>query len=574
MYLFGMYFAMLAGPITVLPQAADAQILALEDILTLPFRDREYIRYVWINKQGAELFRAGKAVSFTLNWASTNPDIYQPQVIGKLPGPFLVRVDLRAFTFTDEDTKRWIRLWDEFTFDPNFSVLITSDMVKLFQVETSELPIGVKKANFAKKKFLVDCKPYVWPGDGKTYTEKWISVIRVPQRTLDPVVLAKLETETNSIAPVVQYEYMILRMLSSIKDDEIYTTIFGGLWYEFSGVRTAKEAGKKKGTDLDVLFQDLGIIDDADGEVKFQDKFDALGSDKRLIMEHSGVTGKIRAVYVFPTLKRLKGVLIVTQDVKDSSIDILKNAFMNVLDFKPDAMEALWVGSNGGQKSALFNEAGARQDQVPDTVAIDTTIPDGNTKRLDSLSCITCHGARPKSNGWHPLVNDAQGNFRNLITDVSNKKRSVDDTRRLIAAKYRFDPTDTLLDLRRGTIGAVLEMTGPYPGEGDQTSVYEVTAKEILSIRNKYRYDRISAAVALQELGYDIGKNDPKSTLQTLLPPDPDSRNDLFGLVPEDVRNGRLLRGGTIGRYEWSLTQGFVAPRIKQTMLQRAKKAE
>lgn len=534
------------------------------DAKSLSPLDRPFTRYVWVwtgDKDDA------KVISFLLNWLSNSAVVWKPLVLGGDKLPMLVRVDLRRYAPDVDSLKRWIKTWEKLSLDPNFSLLITGDSIRVL-TETLEgkLPFGIKEVSSKTGKLLIEVPPYT--EDGKEWKEKWVTVIR------QLLFGGELEALLGTAAPIVQSDYFVIRALGSIRDKGLFAEVFGGEYYGFSGVRSAKEANKKS-SDLDVLFQDLGIIDDADGKVKAQDKLDRLGSEQRIAMIHSKVTGKIRAVHILPTLKsvRKKGILFITQDSKDQSIDILQNPFMNLLAYQPDAMEAIWVDANGSQKYALFNQQGQLQDEVPPDVANDNTIPTPYTKRLQAgIGCIICHGHDGKD-GWQDLPNEVNLPLKrglDLKADLSNRKRSTPETLNLIAGKYSGNADETLRDLRRGLIGSVLEMTGPWKDSKEQLDVYKLTALQVEKIRKRYFFTSVDASMGLKELGIDPGEQ-PIETLRQLLPPDTNSKVDFLSLVPEDIRIGQMLAGKAIPRIQWELVKGFVQGRIHKQPIKEKK---
>lgn len=554
--------------VTLLPGPAQAQAAALADASKLTPFDRQFVRYLWI-PQGTNTPSHIKVVSFTLNWISNATTISRPPVFGgqKLPeggySPAIVRVDLRRYAPRPNDLERWINTWERLELDPSFNRLITSDTIKLLAETLAEVPFGVTKIE--KDGTLV-----VRQADGTT---KNVNVVRSPAPYLQPVIRAKLEQDLRTFAPVVRWDYFVMRALASIEDAGLFTDLLGGLYYQFIGVRKAKEAGFKKASDLDVLFLDLGIVDDAD-KGGAQAKLDRLASDQRVAMLRSNVTGKVRAVYILPTLSsvRHRGIVFLTMDVKDQNIDLLKNVFANLLDLKPDAMEVIWVAANGSQRYALFNAQGALQQEVPPDIAIDHTIPTPYTKRLQVTGCITCHGAK-LLDGWQPIPNEVQLTRKGLdiITDISDRNKAVPEILELLAAKYGGNADGTLTELRRGLIASVLQMTGPWPDDKDQTGVYGLTSGAIDKLRQAYWYEPITAKTVLEEIGVEHGKTDPLTVLRDLLPPDPLSRNDLLRLIPEDVRVGQLLSGRGISRAHFALVEGFIRTRVNQTYNTRLK---
>lgn len=499
-----------------------------------------------------------------------------PPVIGGGGSPLLTRVDLGVYWNKARDLERAIRTWDLLTFDPNFSLNITADTIKL--LGDSPLPEGVK-FHPEEKRFEAPCKPYTV--DGNTYSTKWVSVIRFPAHHLDARVVADLERQTHSVAPVVQSEYFLMRALATIQggvvpnvaDDALYKDLWGGLYYDFKGVRTAKQAGKTNASDLDVFFEDMGIIDDADGKVKAFDKIrNKMQSDRQASMGESKVTGKPRIVLVLPTLKTTRGpsVVMITMDFRDTSIDLNQWAFANQLEPRPDAMEIIWTEPDGSQGYALFNGKGELQREVPGDIANDHGIPRPYTKRLQIMGCITCHA---ENNGWQPMPNEFRAPLKrgiSIIADVGDKKKRADPERLNTLDNLTEGQLDELLgDLRQSLGRTVLMTTGPWPdGAKDQVDIYGVTGRSIDSLRRRFWFTPIGPEAALRELHVTMPKEKDKilARFRELTP--------TTGEGFEDPRMARLQEGLTLDRVRFDQFKPFLAARVATSLAREAKRKE
>jgi hypothetical protein len=582
----------------------DVHAIALSDLLSLPDYEWPYVRYLALDS-----VENVKVVSFVLNWLSNAPVVWKPPVLALGPpvnggpsGPCLVRVDLRRYAPRVAQMKRWARTWEELAFDPDYNVLVTKDALELL-AKGEHLPFGVKEVNQDNGKLLVKTKPYTHT-DGNRYEYRWVDVLRLPARHVDQRALAGLEERTISLAPVVRWTYFTLRALSSIRDKGVFKDVFGGLYYEFVGLRRAKDDGRKGVTDLDLLLEDLGVIDDA-SKTKFQEKLDRLDAEQRVAMVRSEVTGKVRAVYFFQVQRnpRRRAMVFLTQDVKDQEVDLSKNVFANLLALQPDAMEVIWVDSNGSQKYALFNGQGELQDEVPPDIANDNTVPHPYTQRLQTTGCIVCHGAKG-NDGWMPAPNQVYEiakalpgrkglgrlNIQDDLSRLRGKKYaelSREEVLSLIEGKYAGNADGTLADLRRGLISSVLEMTGPYRDDKTpQLEVYKRTAEAVGRLRDDYWYKLVTPEVALEEI-YRILRGGGRPTaakgvsaagqLGALLPADPSAAataDDYHQFVEEDLTLGQLKAGIGVGRAHWELKKGFALGRAKQVLdaQDRAKK--
>lgn len=549
-----------------------ALALVVADLQGMDAGDAIFTRYIWIEGAAHEDLQA---VSLTMNYFGLESTIYKPLPLGK-DKLMVVRVDLRHYAGRSvEDINRMIKTWEEFQFDPKFSLLITKDTLKFLDLKV--VPT-VKKTVQERK--LVDVKPYVWT-DGKTYTKDYRTVnkvvevpfatsgedvVRIPSEHIDLVAYELAASLTQSQAPLVSHPYFITRGLSAIqtsgiagreKDDGVYKTIYGGLYYELAGVRAAG----KKGTDLDLLFEDLGI-GSVEAGLTAEKVFDRLRSDQRVAVFKSGITAKPRFVEILPTLVSLNSQAIValTGDNFDEDIDIDRHPLMNLLKPKVRAREVIFVKANGLHGFALFNEQGKLQREVPFNVANDTTIPNPHTKRLEpGISCIRCHA---QDRGWRTLTNDVPKLLRphlDIFGDNAAKRRPADDTINRLVGLYSGNVEQSLLPRARDDYAtAVLRATGPWKKSLDQLDTVELASARLEQIVNDYKYRPVNAARALLEMGYEFKPGSELEVLRELLPP---VNVVIDGIIPEDPRIGALKAGLAINRSDWDLVYSFAATR-------------
>jgi hypothetical protein len=427
---------------------------------------------------------------------------------------------------------------------------------------------------------------------------EWVSVVRLPGRHLDLKVLAELGRVTHSVAPVVEWRYFLMRALATIKvpvgqvakGDTLYEQVFGGLYYEFLGVQTAKQAGRKNISDLDLLFERLGLVDDAE-KTSAQDKIDQQFAEQRVAMNKSRVTGKPRGVVILPLVRgggRRSGKLFITLDVSDQSIDLNDFIFDNLLGFtgassrgnRTVASEVFWETQTGAIGQALYkrskvkDEDGQLIDEVPQDVASDDTIPAPYTKRLQCGSgCMICH-ARDNAKGWRDIPNevDAKG-AADIATDLSvnGRHHSREEIRALIASKYAGNADKTITAVRNETGAAVLSFAGPMDEEKDKlgTDIYASMAAKLEDVRRLYWYTPLNAAAVLSDLWIDPGTQDPLSVLRDVLRPEVSDavvHRDPSGIavveIPEMGAVRQVLAGREIDRTRWAIRQGFVEGRV------------
>lgn len=537
------------------------------DLEALPPVQRPYIRYLWVSDTAAKLEREEfQATVLALNYISRAPVLFRPLPIRR-DGVLVLRVDLRSLLLRDEELKEVAAAWEELRYEPKLNKLITPATLKF----NPRIVAGVKGIpELEWEQVLLDCPPYTQ--DGQTFRQKWVwrqrfkgkeQVLRLPAEHLEPVALQRLYALTGSLAPVVTHRYFIHRALSTIKDKGAFAEIYGGLYYDFAGVKR----GTAKGTDEDVLYERLGI-GSVDAGLTAAKVFDKLRTDQRVAMFRSLVTGKPRRIDFLPSLSTRPGdaqpIVVVTHDLFDEDIDIDRHPIMNLLNFKDRAREVIWTQPNGLHGFALFNDKGELQDEVPPNVAMDTTIPRPHTQRLQAaIGCIRCHGT---DSGWKPAPNHAQTILKKRFDiDDDTTARSPSDATRRLAGLYTGDLERRLLPRgRQDYAAAVLRVTGPWDESKDQTDLVKRSAERIGDVHRRYWYDAVDAAKALAELGIEHdGKTSAVEVLEKRLPPvlaDAEPGR----LVPEDPRIEALLSGLSIPRSDWDLVYAFVAARVRR----------
>jgi hypothetical protein len=516
---------------------------------------------VWIEGAAHEDMQA---VSLTMNYFGLGAAPVRPLPLGQ--GKLMVvRIDLRQYAGRSAaDLNRLIKTWEEFQFDPKFSLLITRDTLRFLDVPAPT----VKKT--VQEKVLIDVKPFVQ--DGKTYNQRWetrskivevpfteagVDVVRVPSEHIDVAAYELAVSLTQSQAPLVSHRYFVTRALSAIQDKGLYKTVYGGLYYELAGLRS----GAKKGTDLDLLFEDLGI-GNVDAGLTAEKLFDRLRSDQRTAVFKSGVTAKPRVTQIFPTLLATEGGLfMLTLDVRDQDIDIGTHPLMNLLKQggKP-VHEGIWTKANGLHGFVLFDGDQKLAREVPPDVANDTTIPAPHTQRLEpAIGCIRCHA---KERGWRVLANDVPkllAGRLDIFGDAAGNGRQNSDVLDRLAGLYAGNVERSLLPRARDNYAtAVLRATGPWKASKDQTDVVELASARLEKIVREYKYRPVDAGVALTELGYEFKPGEELKTLRTLLPP---VRVVIDGVIPEDPRAAALLAGLSINRTDFDLIYSFLAAR-------------
>jgi hypothetical protein len=526
--------------ITRLLVPAEAQLLALSDLLTLPEDVRLLTRYVWIRKPSQE---RTQAIRTYLNRISRSTVAINPVV---LFGGSLVRLNLLDFTERKDQLQEYIDTFELLRFDGVFNFLITPNLQELLRkLPEEQQPI-----------------PFVWHGKElrpAKLNDVKADLIRINAGHLDHKIALALQNEAQSAAVIVSDTYFEHRSMTSIQDDGPYKDLLSGLYYDFLGLR---KFAKKGETDLDGLLRYLGgeIIDNA---------------ENRTAIKRSAVTGKPRAVGFFPTRARgpIDGAsyIVITEDVKRKSIDYDQNA-LATLDrrfFKPDAKEAIWTMKNGMNGYALFDGNDKLQDKAPDDVVADRTTPDPHETELQSCSsCIRCH-ERTAHSGWQPVGNNVRDYLEagiDVFGDVKDPNATVEDTLKRLAGQYKYRPSEFLQKARNQYQKAMLEAGGAWTEpKSKPTDLITLAAKEFERSNNRYWYAPVTPLEATEELGFIINPKDlTKDLLQQLLPPRIKDR--VGNIIPADIRIDGVAKGFDLTRVEWMLSFNFAQIRSLESL--------
>ncbi len=586
---------------------AEAHAIALLDLRTIPPDDQVFQRYLWAREVAKETV---KSEALTLNIISRASVLVRPQTVG--PG-YLLRVDLRKYAPRASDLQDWIDTWEQLQFDPSFNLLLTKDLLEILARQPQEsIPrTRIRRTSTPARQVvgpvktegewaLVDSEP--WKDEkGVEYKKRWVwkekqivgpmpqpvlvesgfwdevlvtsikdvDVIRLNGQHVDPTTFAALQDMTQSLAPVVEYGYFLTRALTAIQDKGLFKVVYGGLYYDFAGIDTAKKAKKQKATDEDLLFERLGI-GDVDKGLTAAKIFNDLRSDQSVAVFRSDVTGKPRGVDIIPSLARRgeSSFVSVTHDIKDSDVDVGQHPILNLLNAKDAAREIIFVKTNGLNGYVLFNNKGDRQDEVPPDIAVDRTIPAPHCPRLQpAIGCIRCHGF-DGSDGWKPLKNDVKtllADKLDVFGDISDGRNAITDTIDRLGGKYMGSPDKILRRGRDDYAENVLRVTGPWEkAKKDQSDIIKIASNEIGDIYSRYNYDLVDAQVALRELGFIVVKEQAIPLLKSLLPPDIESR--VFGVIPEDPRLAALKAGLSVNRNDWAMVFSFAAARSQKAI--------
>jgi hypothetical protein len=558
----------------------EALQLAAADLVTIPFEDRLYTRYVWC-PDGRVV--SGRIGSLTVNYLSRAAIINRPDPV-TLSNILLLRVDLRKLVATDDQLHELIDAWEQLQFDPRFSVLLTK--------ATLQFATGFKVPTRSIEE-IVDVPGGYIHTDGQRYTQKRVKkevsalftnqdVLRQVNPSFDPKLIEFLVESTHSQASVVSLSYLAGRGLKQVQGkNSLYTTIYGGLYYRFRGLKK----GFKKGTDEDNYFAAIGI-GDIEKNVRARDVFNKQGSDARIVKAISDITGHVRRM---DFIRSLSGhvnfntsLVVITQDLSRDSIDIDQNPLFNLDPFsvvKFDAKEAIREIPNGLNEFTLFNGNGDLLDQATDDIAADTTIPSPFGTVLEpAIGCIRCHAS---DSGWRKVSNDVSKltGFLDIFDDRSRGKYSRQETIQRLVGLYAGSPEQIALPRARDDYNrAILRATGPWEESKTQADLALRSGNELASVLKDYFYRYLTAIDALRDLGIVWQGDDPVKAgikLQETLGLDLNAVNantqyiypiqpNVIGppiAVPEDPEIALLMKGSSLTRSSYDLRYGFMLAR-------------
>jgi len=540
---------------------SDAVLTALADAERLSPFEARFVRYLWLPGGTVQELKDA-ALSLNIVSRATVP-LRLPPVAGLL----LARVDLRQFAPRQQDLEDWLRLWEDFQFDPFFALLVTRDTLNLL---TPAVRARVAESRLSRDRTLLGA---LVAGHARA-----AETLRFTSPGVDARALARLGLLTGSQAPVVAAPYFQARVLTTIKDKGLYALLFGGRYYEFAGIQKAADVkGKEEATDEDLFFERLGIGNIAAG-VNAAQFFETLRSDQRLAMFRSGVTGKPRRVDLFHTPSGRETVSwgAITHDVRDQDIDVGSHPVLNLLNAVDQAREAIFDRVNGTHIYALFDGQGKLLDEAGADVAVDRTVPAPHAPRLQcALSCMACHETEG-SDGWKSMTNEVKqllgGKYTKLdvFGDLSQRDRLLTDPLDRLAGLYAGDFSKNLRRARDDYAETVLKITGPWPESKDQVDVVKIAVSHLVTSTRGYQYDLVDAQRALRELGWEVPRDQATAFLGTLLPPD--ERSAVGAILPEDPRLAALKEGLGIPRADWALVYSFAAERAQRAEAALARK--
>jgi len=468
----------------------DVTQMAAADILrNVSAADRPFQRYIWLQHGTREEFGA---VSYVLNTAVSHASVgMTPRVVC---GGHAIRYDTRMWLPDAKSFANFIQLMENeyVDADPWFH----ADVVVAGELKKVKVPAYTHT-------------------DGKRYTMKWVrQEVRARDFALhcrtDATLL--LAVQTRSKTPIVHSVHFLSMAMRQLD---------GGLYYQLRQV----ERNPTSGTAKQAYLSRFG----ADEEKAF-----AANTQERSAVLRSKITGKPRwGSFFFGTQTRPSvgiPLVTITHDITNAQRrEADKNALRNLLSRFDGAQEVIVVNERGFLEAALFNDAGALQDFVPEDVGGDHTIPAPHTNQLEPIiSCIRCHAP---NEGFQP--------FPNIVQQM---------TKTLVQGKYRYnifddsdselDPVETLDRLRSLWSG---DLNNPLRQARDMhnRAVFMTTkgqrSKDVMTavatFYNQYNYELVTPQTACFDLGYIVDEANAVDLFNKIVPPLPANR---LGVRPED----------------------------------------
>ena len=616
------------GPYTakLRPSPASAVALADADSETLPKGAAAVTRYVWVEDSDVESMRA---LSLTANYTNHGDLPTRPVPVVGPDGTMLLRLNLAAYAPKGEQLEQFLKLWEDYQFDPKFSKLLTRDTLKAVTFEEGKIPVAKVRRKVRREQVVgyrdgwrnekrtIEHKggDFNYPDDSgnvnrnlpagsyvfelkfktkepileavfvdevvdvKVTDVNDVPVVRLFPEHVNPTAYLNLVTKLRTQAPIVSGSYWMCRHISTVKENDdnndlLWSEIYGGRYYEFM----LYQRGVNGVTDEDLLLRQLGV---GSKDETAQQVYDRVSSDQRAAVFESEVTGKPRRIDVLRTLanRNGQGLFSVTHDLLTKNIDISQHPLMNLSKFKDAGREGIYEKQDGLHGFYITDGKGNLQDVAPQALVEDHEIPRPHTKYLQcAIGCIRCHGLG-RDDGWKVAANDAKAILKSrradIFSDLTNRAARVDDTLMKLAGQYMGDFESKSFPRGRSDYAdAVLMATGPWPETNNQNSVVKLSAARISKIWNNRNYVLVTARQALLEMGLECDEKNSKDVLDLLLPPTREP-GEVLGQKPDDPRlHGLLSETKGIKRVDWDLYYGFAAPRAAATLTRLQEKGK
>lgn len=426
-----------------IPDAADAAVWALQDLLLLPAHERHLTFYVWGGPD--QTVRTAKINSLAVNSALSHSSTLQFPAL--TADGRLFRYNLRHLCPKHDDLQRAIGVL-------NFLAL-NEPYWHLNLEQLGRNPVA--------------CTPFLWI-DGRTYT----STITIPAPTTEEGY-SLLIRETGLLAPLLHHGDFLRRLSSTIEAE-------GGVYYHAIGFKR-----HRKSLSQAEIFATVGLDTALSRKVE---------GDDRVGLVRSGVTGDPRAV---EAIQGAVGSARITYDLNDGKTrgSVRQHPLYNLLGIvdKADGKEIIIDRSNGLFAYVLTDGKGNLADVAPQALVTDHRVPaPHNANLFPPLSCVRCHastgGVKNCPNDVPVLLSRAGGVdvFDDLRARTPNE--AIDRLAGLYGGNFDKRLTDTRIRFGDAVFAATRGMTAQ--GAGDEWS------KQY----GDYTYELIDAQRQLLELGY------------------------------------------------------------------------
>jgi hypothetical protein len=521
--------------------------------------------YVWIRDPQDKEFDA--IYDFVLNTAVSHAAVLlKADRIRSEPAGIILRLDLRQWIPDEKLRANFRKIINEEYFDPAFYVKGKETIGAAAEVAFTptnfdyiQKLFGEQHPNLIFKNVITDStendfnrikvatEPYV--KNGTLYQAAYVVNEVVDSPVTNGVIfgpalqdlcsqdIQDLTTISGMTIPIVEAERFMVFALRTLE---------GGLYYKLQGLIDAEGKRLSQEEWLKTFGAEENVSDD-------------LGGREFVGMWHSGVTSKPRKISFFygRNLRPSSGLplVVVTQDNLDETDDTAVHPMYSLLDVKFDAAEILATKPNGMIAYGLFDGNGVLQDQAPDNLVRDHTVPSPFTSRLEcAISCIRCHGPHDQ---WIPVKNhvktllsnlDKQGQKLTVVGDLT-EDLDIAELQVRLAHLYNGD-IDSALQLARDQFEKACAKMSPLVR---QEADYAKWTVQVLSERfEKYRYTWIDPQEALRTLGVVVSQDQANDLFAQVVPGVAKNNGPaLFDIALFTLRSHATDRELVISREDW-----------------------
>ncbi len=477
---------------------------ALADVQTMPPDVASRSRYVWL--RGGSVDELAQQ-SFVLNSTLSRVNVaYMPgasQAAVPFAGGKLVRLDFGILATDVDDFANLVATWESLAnVDRDFGTVLVKD--EIYPVA----PFRHEGKTWRHRKREIKTRVNPWP--------EWAELSAAMGGTLVPIIDGRLLAKT------------------------ALTTLEGGLYYEFRGIRNV------------TLAEYLASRGASEQQVA------SLESLEKAVVLHSGVTAKERMVALFRgagvRASAGGGLVAITFDPFDEDRAPGDSPIRTLLNFRGRGSEVILELPNGFHEWTLWDANGKLVRVAPQALALDHRVPEPFTPNLQpGISCLRCHGA---DSGWKAMGNDVPkilAGGTDLFGDLSgaDQRKQV----QLLAGLYTGDwfalGTGPFAVGRLSYDRAVFASSGKSAAE---------MAALIATFYDGYEYQLLDAWTVARELGIDgMPPSDGDPTSEEDLRAACATLRQFIGAAPvpggvgrEDPIIGAVLAGLSVSRRSWN----------------------